>query len=261
MTFEQAAGGLAEIAIDGRWLKVNERLCQISGYTRDELLQLRIQDVTYPDDLDTDLDLMRQLIDDKRKTYSLEKRYVRKDGRIVWILLTVALVRKLDGTPDYFIKVVEDIDELRALRASLEARVEQRTAELAAANRELETFSYSVSHDLRAPLRAINGFARALRENIADKLDTESTHYLSRIEASAIRMGQLIDELLALSRVGRAPVVRRRVDVSALAETVRATIENRVRWTIEPGMTASADPGLLRITPTRRASSFDMRSP
>lgn len=247
VTFEQAAGGLAEIAIDGHWLKVNERLCQISGYARDELLQLRIQDVTYPDDLDTDLDLMRQLIEGKRKTYTLEKRYVRKDGRVVWILLTVALVRKLDGTPDYFIKVVEDIDELHALRESLEARVEQRTAELAAANRELETFSYSVSHDLRAPLRAISGFARALREHVGETLDDGGTHYLTRIEASAIRMGQLIDELLGLSRVARAPVVRRQVDVSALAETVRGTLEDRVRWTIQPGITASADPGLLRI--------------
>lgn len=111
--FEQMAVGIAHIAPSGRFLRVNQKLCDIVGYTRDELITESFQDITHPDDLDADLAQVRQVLAGEIRTYSREKRYLRKDGRIIWINLTVSLVRKADGRPDYFIAVAEDIDARR----------------------------------------------------------------------------------------------------------------------------------------------------
>ena len=108
-TFEQAAVGMAHVDLDGRWLHVNEKLLEIVGYGREELLGLTFQDITHPDDLDADLDHLRRLLAGEMETYSMEKRYFRKDGSIVWIELTVSLVRNASGKPAYFISVIEDI--------------------------------------------------------------------------------------------------------------------------------------------------------
>ncbi len=108
-TFEQAAVGIAHIAPDGRWLRVNDRLCAIVGYSRLELLQKTFQDLTHPDDLDKDLHLVNQILSGQIQTYSIEKRYLRKDGATVWIDLTMSLVRDAGGQPEYFISVIDDI--------------------------------------------------------------------------------------------------------------------------------------------------------
>ena len=105
-------------------------------------------------------------------------------------------------------------------RTNLELRVEQRTAELRAANRELEAFSYSVSHDLRAPLRAIAGFVQILEEDHADKFDDTAKRHLDRVKINARRMGQLIDDLLSFSQIGRSTMLRQTVDLSAMANSV-----------------------------------------
>ncbi len=126
-TFEQAAVGLAHVAPDGRWLRVNQRLCAILGYYPAELMQRSFQDLTHPDDLDTDLDLVRGLLSGERETYSLEKRYRRADGRALWVSVTVSLVRNARGEPDYFISVIEDIDaRKRAEQALLESEARLR---------------------------------------------------------------------------------------------------------------------------------------
>ncbi|MCA1731036.1 MAG: PAS domain S-box protein, partial [Actinobacteria bacterium] len=108
-TFEQAAVGIAHVDADGRWLRVNQRLCEIAGYSREELLQKTFQEITHPDDLDADLEKVRQLLAGEIETYSMEKRYFRKDGSIVWINLTSSLMREPSGAPNYFIGVIEDI--------------------------------------------------------------------------------------------------------------------------------------------------------
>jgi DNA-binding response OmpR family regulator len=206
------------------------------------------------------------------------------------ILLTAfegpgAMVEGLAGGADDFIAKSMDFDVLRArvraqirrkqvedehrrireelLRSEL-AATEERAArqvaetraslveELERKNEELETFSYSVSHDLRAPLRAIDGFSRALLEDCADKLDATSLDYLQQVLNATSRMGALIDDLLKLSRVGRAEIKRTRVDVSALAQEVADDLRRRdpqrtADVVIAPGLTADADPGLLKI--------------
>lgn len=142
--------------------------------------------------------------------------------------------------------------EVRASEARLEARVAERTRELTWANKELESFSYSVSHDLRAPLRAVDGFSQALLEDEAERLSEEGRELLHRLRAAATRMGQLIDDLLLLSRVSRTELRRAPVDVSALAREVVDELRRRepgrdVTVTIAPGLQAEGDARLLRV--------------
>jgi len=110
-TFEQAAVGIVHVSPDGRFLRTNQRFCDIVGYTTDEILVLSFQDITYPPDLQADMDYVRELVEGRIPTYSMEKRYIRKDGLLVWINLTVALLRESDGQPKYFISVIEDIQK------------------------------------------------------------------------------------------------------------------------------------------------------
>jgi signal transduction histidine kinase len=142
--------------------------------------------------------------------------------------------------------------QINQLNADLERRVIERTGQLEAANKELEAFSYSVSHDLRAPLRAIDGFSQALLEEYSGKLDGPGQHYLTRVRAGSHHMAQLIDDLLNLSRVTRSEIHRVPVDLSALARAVatelqRAQPDRTVTVEIDPGLTVQGDPGLLRV--------------
>lgn len=142
-------------------------------------------------------------------------------------------------------------EELARLTEGLERRVADRTAQLAAANQELEAFSYSVSHDLRAPLRAIEGFARILVEDYGDKLDPEAQRCLNIIIASTERMNRLIDDLLAFSRLTRTELEKRLIDMTELAQIVAVEIRRNhpgadVSVTIEPLLPARGDAAMLR---------------
>jgi light-regulated signal transduction histidine kinase (bacteriophytochrome) len=137
-------------------------------------------------------------------------------------------------------------------RDALEARVEARTQELSASNRELEAFSYSVSHDLRAPLRSIDGFSQALLEDCGDRLEPEGQAHLRRIRAAAQHMGRLIDDLLKLARVSRADLRVETVDLSAMAQATMAALTDAhgdriVDWHVHPGLEATGDARLLQV--------------
>ncbi|NBC47431.1 MAG: EAL domain-containing protein [Gammaproteobacteria bacterium] len=126
-TFDQAAVGIAQVAPDGRWLRVNRKLCTILGYSADELVARSFQDLTHPEDLSADLDLLRSVLAGKRDTYALEKRYQHKDGHLFWANLTVSLVRDARGRPDYFVSVIEDIDGRKQAERDLqESEARQR---------------------------------------------------------------------------------------------------------------------------------------
>ena len=408
-TFEQAAVGIAHVAPNGKWLKVNQKLCHIVGYTKEELLQKTFQDITHPEDLSTDLEYVRQMLAEEISTYSMEKRYIRKDGTSVWINLTVSLVKNSDGKPDYFISVIEDISDRKNLESSLqtslsrlsnlhqldkaileaekpqaiaktainnihkfltcrrtsivtfdwerktatilatqgegnklvgngfqvsldvwqnliaqlenrppdrdyivtylsqlpqlstaippleeaeldcfisfplesngnllgilklwvknpdkialqqlkmvsevcdlvaialqqahlyrqiqnyalelEARVVQRTAQLEEINQELKAFSYSISHDLKAPLRAIQGFATAIQEDYAENLDDLGREYARRLVTSAQHMERLIQDLLAYSRLSRAEIQIQPINLSLIVSQAIEQLESEI---------------------------------
>ncbi len=159
----------------------------------------------------------------------MERRYVRKDCSLVWINRTISLVRGPDGQPLHFIFLVEDIAARKELEAErsvyrirLEADVARRTRELETANADLESFSYSISHDLRAPLRAIDGFSAILREDYAPQLDAEGLRLFGVVSDNARKMAQLIDDILALSRAGRMDLELAQLDMNDLVDAVWA---------------------------------------
>jgi PAS domain S-box-containing protein len=135
--FRLAPAGIAFVATDGRWLEVNDRLCAILGYPRNELLNLTFQDITWPEDLDRDMQLVEAMLDGRIDRYDLEKRYRRKSGEVVWAMLSVSLLRNADGTPKCFISVVEEI----GARKRAETAMQEQAASLAAQNAELERFN------------------------------------------------------------------------------------------------------------------------
>ncbi|MBX3670600.1 MAG: PAS domain-containing protein [Rhodocyclaceae bacterium] len=146
----------------------------------------------------------------------------------------------------------KQMEEIQRLNSELESRVRGRTAQLEAANSELEAFSYSVSHDLRTPLRALDGFSRVLIEDYHDILDDAGKDYLQRIRRNSQRMGELIDDLLELSRVSRKEVRTALVSLSAQAEEIlqelrAAEPDRKVVWTVQSDMWVDADPGLVRV--------------
>jgi PAS domain S-box-containing protein len=380
-TFENAAAGMSHVAIDGRLLRVNKAFCQLVGYTSDELLKMRFAEITAPEDVAPDERLLAQTLSGQRERYSLEKRYIHKNGHTVWAQLTVALVRTSAGLPDHFISVAQDIsatkaaeqavrtnerllrqaqilagfaswewdlagnqfrmpgdshqrlglpdasytgidlralmprseharidaawiqalkgestynvtfrlrfegkdrwytaraeferdangrairafgvtqeiterkraeNEIRRLNTSLEQRIQERTRELKDAYDELESYSYAVAHDLRSPLRIINGYAQALQED-NPTLETGSQSHLDRIRSASVKMGELIDGLLKLSQLGRGELQSQSVNLSALATRLLDGFaanepQRQVSCTIEPGLQVQADPALM----------------
>jgi PAS domain S-box-containing protein len=389
-TFEQAAVGVAHVSTDGRLLRVNDKLCEIFGYTREEMLGLTLQDLAYPEDHYADLEQVRWVLAGKTESYSMEKRYLRKDGSLVWANLAVSLVRDLSGDTEYFIGAIEDVTErkraeeelrksesslsaaqriahlgnwdydigrdeaywsdelyrifgfapqafvptykkfldlvhpndrdilrrevraalyggherghssvdyravrpdgevrfvsthyqvvhdaskrpvrligtihdvterkeaeekIRRLNEELEQRVRQRTAQLEEANRELESFSYSVSHDLRAPIRHIGGFTQMLQQRAGPSLDEISLRYLNTIVQSTDRAGELIDALLSFSRTSRAEMRPTVVDMNRLVrealEDLRFETDGRsIDLKIEALPEVRGDPRMLRL--------------
>jgi PAS domain S-box-containing protein len=184
---------------------------------------------------------------------------VRKDGSRFWANSVLTPIRDEADRLLGFAKITRDLTEqkraeeaIAGLNAELEGRVRVRTGELEAANAELEAFSYSVSHDLRAPLRAITGFSHALMEDHEGQLEPAAIDYLRRIVAATRKMSDLIDGLLDLSRVSRAEMRWQDVDVSAMARQVaeglqRSEPQRSVQWAIADGLSARGDPRLLRV--------------
>jgi PAS domain S-box-containing protein len=188
--------------------------------------------------------------------------HTRKDGKQIVVASKWVLHRDENGKPKAILEINNDIterrkaeEEVRRLNAELEIRVVDRTAELQAVNKELEAFSYSVSHDLRAPLRHINGFSQALTEDCAEVLDENGRMYLREIRAASSEMAQLIEDVLRLAKVARSELHRQSVDLSEVARNIVARLkstdsERQANVDIEDGITAVGDKRLLEIVLT-----------
>jgi PAS domain S-box-containing protein len=219
-TFEQAAIGCAHVGLDGYWLRTNQKLCAIVGYTHEELLQMTFQAVTHPEDLAKDLAYVKQLLDGSISHYFLEKRYIRGDSSIVWVRITVSLRRQM-GNPLYFVVMVEDIADRRALElqdAANRQALEKAKQLLEDRNYQLDQFVHIASHDLKAPLRGIANLSEWLEEDLLGQgqLSSDNQEQLGLMRSRVKRMENLINGLLQYSRVGREDFAATWVDTQEL---------------------------------------------
>ena len=224
-TFENAAVGFAIVGLDGRWLKVNDRVCSITGYPREELLTKTFADITYAEDLEFDLAQARRLVTGELETYNVEKRYVRKDGSLVWINLTVSLQRDSTGAPRNFISVIEDINARKAAEEA--SRIARDEAE--AASRAKDTFLATLSHELRTPLTPVLMAASALRDD--ESVPQDIREQLGMIQRNVALEARLIDDLLDLTRITRGKLSLRteRCDVHSLIELTADIVRDNAR--------------------------------
>ncbi len=241
----------------GRIIYVNDKFCDISKYARDELLG---QDHRIINSGHHPKEFIRGLWTtiSQGRVWKGEIKNRAKDGSIYWVDTTIVPFLKPDGKPYQYVAIRADItarklveQEIRRLNHELEARVRDRTAQLEAANKELEAFSYSVSHDLRAPLRHIDGFVGLLVKSDGQTVSERGRSYLETISGSAKQMGQLIDDLLAFSRMGRSEMHLAPVDLNELLEEVLPSLRSEYQarnivWHKAPLPVVHGDRSMLR---------------
>ncbi len=215
-TFEHAAVGIANVALDGRFLRVNRRFEDILGYSEAELRAMRFRDVTHPDDVGETEALARRLIAGEVPVYALEKRYLRKDGRPTWVFLTVALVRDREGNPRHFVSAAEPIDQRKAVEEELREAVRAR-----------DEFLHIASHELRTPLTSLGLQLDGLRAAVAPTkaLDRERINAKAEVARRQVRrLGALVSELLDVSRIAEGEVLVEAEDADLVA-SARAVAE------------------------------------
>ncbi len=244
----------------------DERYCEIFGVSGSQRPNDEILTFLHPDDLPRVWAAVEAALDPvDPKPYVTTYRVNRPDGTVRWVEAHGLATFEGEGEARCavgFVGTVEDVtdrklaeDERLRLSEELELRVSDRTTELSAANEELSAFAYSVSHDLRAPLRGIDGWSLALLDDCADRLDDQGRQYLGRVRSEAQRMGRLIDDLLALSRVTRTEMRAEPVDLSSLAEAITdrlrtAHVDRQVELTVQPNLSARGDATLLELALT-----------
>ena len=255
--FDSAPEGVWMIGPDRLTTEVNQRMCDLIGCRREDMLGRNPVEFADAENARVFQANAHRVPSRETRTFELALRH--RDGRNVPTEFNATDLFNNDGSVMAVLAFVVDLtdrkrheDELLRLNTDLERRVVERTHALEVANRELESFSYSVSHDLRAPLRAIEGFSRLLENEYVEKFDERGKDYFKRIRGGSIRMGILIDDLLDLSRISRQKMQREPVDLSMLARQAADELQStepgrRVEWVIAPKITAQGDPGLLRI--------------
>jgi PAS domain S-box-containing protein len=255
--FEANIIGIIFPDLSGRILDANDAFLEMVGYTREDLEQGKVRwDTMTPPEYEV-VDQRSQIeLQTTGVAAPFEKEYIRKDGTRVPILLVSAM---LDGSEQNAVTFVLDLTERKLAEAQvwqfneiLERKVEERTAQLEAANQELESFSYSVSHDLRAPLRHISGYVELLQKRTAKTLDETSLRYLNTIIKTTQHAGVLIDDLLSFSRMGRTEIRYTLINMNQLVKEVKQELEPEtkgrlINWELEDLPKVQADPAMLRL--------------
>jgi PAS domain S-box-containing protein len=249
-----------------RFLSANPATLRLFGKREDQVLGKGESECMLDPTEGMEIEANDSFTMDRGTTHIVEETIVTPDGSRIF-LTSKTPWRNAEGEVIGLIGIARDIterkraqEEVLRLNAELEQRVRDRTAQLEASNHELEAFSYSVSHDLRAPLRGINGWSLALLEEYGDRLDPQARGYLDRVRSESQRMGHLIDDLLKLSRVTRADMQVETVDLTSLAGSIAARLREaeparQIEFVIEPGLTASGDPLLMEIALTNLLSN------
>jgi PAS domain S-box-containing protein len=211
-------------------------------------------DCVHPDDRQYVVDSVNACLK-KDKEYDIEHRIIWTDGSIHWMRETGDVIRDKDGKAVRMVGIVQEITNRKKNEEKIKKLNEnllRHATELAAINKELEAFSYSVSHDLRAPLRSIDGFSQALLEDYSDKLDKEGQDYLIRVRKAAQQMGNIIDDLLKLSRITRRPLEHEKVNLSDLSKSIIDELQKKdsnrnAKVSIDEDLTVMGDKQLLRL--------------
>ncbi len=252
--FERQLVGMAIASPQKGWLQVNDKLCQMMGYSKEELSLLTWDEMMYREDLEQEAAQFERLLKGDIEGYTAEKRFVRKDGSIVFTNLSVGCVRRAGGPVDYILALLEDITERKRVEENvhkLNDELRQRARALEIVNKELESFSYSISHNLNVPLRAIEGFSGILQNDYADKLGDEGRRLLDVVRRNTRRMGNLIDDILRYIRIGRvdmniAEAGMEELARDVLAEVTQATGVGNLQADIGPLPPAKGDISMLR---------------
>jgi PAS domain S-box-containing protein len=200
--FEFSAIGMALANLGGKLIKVNSSLCKMIGYGEDELLMHTFQDITHPNDLENDLHLFKDLIKGTIPSYQMVKRYIHKNGQVVWALLAVSVVRDQYGNILHFIKQIQDISELKENETKLKTlnqKINEANGQLFNKNKELLQFAHVASHDLQEPLRMVTGFLSSIKKKYDALLDEEGKKFIYYAIDGANRMRQLITDILDYS--------------------------------------------------------------
>ena len=263
---ESAPIGIYQLDLQGNALYANSRWSAMSGYSFEESSGLRWLQALHPDDRESARQHFRAAREQHTGT-GFEFRFVQPSGRIVWCITRISPLFDRDGQLYGYVGSNEDITErklaeqaIRELNESLEVQVRQRTEQLAATNRELESFTWSVSHDMRAPLRSIDGFANALAEDETERLSEQGKSYLVRIRSGVARLNDLVNAFLQLSRLSSSELRRTDVDLTAMSEEILAELasqqpQRQLRRSIAAGLRIHADPAQLRILLTNLLSN------
>jgi PAS domain S-box-containing protein len=251
---QQAPVGIFEADAGGKCTFVNTRWCELTGLSEEEALDQAWGHAVHPDDLARVAFAWDRAIE-RKEQFRSDYRLQRADGQEVWVSGVAAPVIDALGRQVGWLGTVTDVTERHRSEEELRRHRDEIRAlndRLQASNRELESFSYSVSHDLRTPLRAIDGFARALEEDYGARLDGEARGYIERVRRATHRMGQIIDDLLQLARLARGELRSEAVDMTALAGEVDAALraaepEREVEFEAAPGLRAVGDSRMLRL--------------
>ncbi|MBI4877127.1 MAG: PAS domain S-box protein [Acidobacteria bacterium] len=240
-TFQHSAAGMVLVSPDSRFLQVNDSFRKMLGYTESELLERSFQDVTLPEDRPVGGELTRRVLSGEMEMFQIEKRYLHKDGSVVWGLVSSTLIRDTQNRPLHFVSQIQDITErkraeehvrllnedLQRYAGELEQRVAERTAELASAKERAESadrmksaFLASMSHELRTPLNSIIGFTGIVLQGLVGPLTAEQTKQLAFVKGSALHLLALINDVLDISKIeaGQVEMVRAPFD---LGEAIR----------------------------------------
>lgn len=301
----QMSDGFWITDIKGKIIEVNDALCRMVGYSRDELLSMTIADIDNDESLSMIKEKIKKIIETGATQF--ESSWKKKNGTHFYVETKVSylsktklvygfhhdiserkrneliiqndqkelklLLAETNRSRNALLSVVEDHvkakAEINQINSELEERVRERTEQLEASNKELEAFSYSVSHDLRTPLRGIDGWSQALKEDYEDKLDDKGRLFIDRIRGETVRMGNLIEGLLNLSRISRLECKLEPVDLSALAQEIWNRSEeecqvNQCKFINQPGLIATADRTLINIVLTNLISNaikFSSKNP